>query len=86
MSESEFSRYESLRQEGHSPAEVYRRASADGVDQIGCFRLLRQVFDLSLVEAKRVIVKVDTGADSLEEHQETLLPGLEKATEDLDKS
>lgn len=82
MSSDDFSRYHGLRRNGSSPAEVYRHAVADGMDEIACFRLLREVFGLSLVDAKRVVVTASGRAESLEEHQEGLLPGAKNAVRD----
>jgi hypothetical protein len=74
-----FSKYESMRDKGASPKEVYRAAKADSLDPITVLRLLRRVFSLSLSQAKEVTVIAEGLANSLEEHQEKLLPGLEQA-------
>jgi ribosomal protein L7/L12 len=74
---SEFERYEVMRERGATPAEVYIAAKAVGEDDVTCIRLLRAVFNLSIVEAKEVTV----GA-SLHEHQSGLAPALEEALRD----
>jgi len=84
MANYDFSKYHALRRKGLTPAEVYHQAVADGVDEISCIRLLREVFNLTLVDAKRVIVGASDRAESLEDHQENLFPSLKRALQDLD--
>ncbi len=84
MQHDDFSKYHVLRRKGASSAEVYRQAKADGEDEIACFRLLREVFDLTLVDAKRIIVVANGQVDSLEEHQENLRSGLARVLQDLE--
>ena len=79
-----FDKYKRMRDTGSTPADVYRVAEKDGIGQIASFQMLTQVFDLSLVEAKSVIIGVDTGL-SLSEHQGKLAPGLKKALDDLEQ-
>ncbi len=50
----DFTKYENLRNRGAKAREVYEIARADGLDLIALIRLLRKVFGLSLVEAKKV--------------------------------
>jgi hypothetical protein len=75
----DFSKYESMRDKGTGPEEVYRTAKVDGFDPITLLRLLRKVFSLSLPRAKEVTVIAEGLANSLEEYQEKLSPGLEQA-------
>jgi hypothetical protein len=75
----DFSKYESMRDKGTGPEEVYRTAKRDGFDPIALLRLLRKVFSLSLPQAKEVTVIAEGLANSLEEYQEKLSPGLEQA-------
>jgi ribosomal protein L7/L12 len=87
MADYDFNKYLDLRQKGLSAADVYRAAVADGVGEIARLRLLREIFDLSLVEAKRIVAAASKQAKPLEAQQEDLLHGLEKALrkfEDLD--
>ena len=49
----DFTKYETLREKGSNPREVYELARADGLDVISSIRLLRRVFGLSLVDAKK---------------------------------
>jgi hypothetical protein len=50
----DFTKYENLRNRGAQAREVYEIARADGLGLITLIRLLRKVFGLSLVEAKKV--------------------------------
>lgn len=84
MEVNHFEKYLHLRRAGSSPAQVYLQAVADGLKEIACFRLLREVFGLTLVEAKRVIVEASGASSSLEARQEQILPGLKRALEDFE--
>jgi hypothetical protein len=48
----DFTKYNAMKESGASPAEVYRVAKADGLDEITLLRLLRKVFGMSLAQAK----------------------------------
>ena len=73
----EFRKYEQMRDDGAGPGDVYLAAKHDGVAAVALIRLLRSVFDLSLVQAKEVTVIANEQAVSLSAHQEALLPALE---------
>lgn len=75
----DFSKYEGMRDRGADARNVYWAAKADGHDPITLIRLLRRVFSLSLTQAKEVEVIAEGWANSLEEHQERLIPALEQA-------
>ncbi|MDX1951094.1 MAG: hypothetical protein SFY81_02855 [Verrucomicrobiota bacterium] len=75
---NEFEKYKELKVAGKTPAEVFQIARKDGVDEIKMIRLLRQVFNLSLTEAKEVIVNGKTGG-SLSAHQQSLAKPVEQA-------
>jgi hypothetical protein len=77
----DFSKYESMKQAGSSPEEVYRAAVRDGVDNISMFRLIRSVFAMSLTEAKEVIVRGQGWANSLEEYHDQIADILEAGEE-----
>jgi ribosomal protein L7/L12 len=81
----ESDKYRAMRAAGARAEEIYRTARIDGMDDIACIRLLRQLFNLSLVEAKEVIVVAEGQATSLQEHQGTLKTGLEKAFEEIEE-
>jgi hypothetical protein len=67
---SEFAKYAEMRSTGASSHDVYFAAKADGVDAIKMVRLLRQVFGLSLAEAKQV-----TGAAEVWSAKQKVTPG-----------
>jgi hypothetical protein len=72
------SQYIVMRDHGVHAEEVFRRARQDGFDTVVCLRIIRQVFNLSLIESKAVMIKADTGT-SLWAHEEKLVPGLKQA-------
>ena len=51
----DFARYRKMQTEGSGPADVHRAAVADGLDRPALYRLLRSLFGLSVLEAKKVI-------------------------------
>jgi hypothetical protein len=74
----DFSRYEAMQDARAEPVHVYRCAKADGLDEVTLIRLLRRVYDLSLVQAKEVSVIADDLAPSLTEFQERLIGPLQE--------
>lgn len=82
----EFTEYRRVRKEGASPAELYQVATTDGLSWSDCFRMLREVCRLSPLEAKEVIVTASGEARSLDEYQARLVPGLERALDELEDS
>jgi hypothetical protein len=54
-----FDQYQQMRTQGATARDVYVRAKADGVDEITAIRLLREVFGISLVDAKRATDAAD---------------------------
>jgi hypothetical protein len=80
----DFSKYIAMRDNRVRAEEVFRQARHDGLDTVTCLRMVRQVFHLSLVEGKAVMIKADTGV-SLQEHEETLLPGLKQALQETEE-
>lgn len=75
--------YAQLKERGASPVEVWRQAEADGLDSITRIRLVRELFGLTLVEAKAVSIEARSGS-SLEQHQAELVAGLEDALKSED--
>ncbi len=75
---SEFGKYEKIRRDGGSPHMVWRTASEDGVRFAARIRLIRELFGLSILEAKRIHVECDHGL-GLDEYQASLARGLEAA-------
>ena len=74
---NDLSKYQVLRTEGADSAAVYRALRADGHGQVEGIRMLREVFSLSLVNAKSVIDELETGRST-----EVSQPGLEKVFAD----
>lgn len=81
----DFSNYEKMRDAGLDAKTVYLTGKADRLDPITLIRMIRHVFQLSLVEAKEVKVVADGLANSLEEYQEKLIPGLEAALKEMEE-
>lgn len=52
---------------------------------VTCLRMVRQVFHLSLIEGKAVMIKTDSGV-SLQEHEEKLIPGLQQALQETEEA
>lgn len=75
---TDFPKYKEMKVLGKSAAEVYATARADGLNQLVSIYVLREVYGLSLVEAKKVSFEVDTGQDS-----EVSQPGLQKQYTDI---
>ena len=80
----DFSKYAAMRDHGVRAEEVFRQARHDGLDTVTCLRMVRQVFYLSLIAGKAVMIKADTGV-SLQEHEGTLLPGLKQALQETEE-
>ncbi len=76
----EFEKYESMRADGIDAGGAYATTKEEGLDQLTAIRMLREIYGLSLVEAKKVSFEVDTGHSS-----EKSQPGLEQQfTDGLD--
>ena len=75
----ELTKYSALRDQGGTADEVYRQMRRDGVQAIAAIGPLRRLFDLSLIQAKEVLVRVDEHAASLNDYQGQLLPVLQAA-------
>lgn len=77
-------KYRRMREGGEIPQAVFRQALADGLGDIAAIRALRVVFDLSLAEAKEVMVQAEGLAPSLDEYQRRLAEQLEKELRDTE--
>lgn len=64
-----FSKYETMRDRGAGPEDVYRAAAQNGTDSVTLIRVIRAVFSLSPRQAKEVVVRAEELADSLDEYQ-----------------
>jgi hypothetical protein len=78
----EFETFHELKRRGRSPIECAIAAKDAGLDFVPRIRMLREVYDLSLVDAKEAIV-VSEGWSSLHEYQGSLIPALESAFSEL---
>ncbi|AFY91853.1 hypothetical protein [Chamaesiphon minutus] len=77
----DWSRYIRFRDDGLSPQDVWNYARSDGLKFADSIRMIRLVFDLTLVEAKEVTIQAESLGTSLEEYQgRVLLPAIEAAT------
>jgi hypothetical protein len=80
----DFSTYVAMRDHGRGAEEVFRQARHDGFDMVTCLRMVRQVFHLSLIAGKAVMMQADTGV-ALQEHEENLIPGLQQALKEMEE-
>jgi hypothetical protein len=80
----DFSKYVVMRDNGGCAEEVFRQARHDGFDTITGLRMIRQVFHLSLIDGKAVMIQADTGV-SLQEHEEHLIPGLKQVLKETEE-
>lgn len=74
----DFTLYESMRRSGAGSEEIYRAASANGVDPITRIRLIRALCSLSLREAKEVILRAEGQAATINEFQEGIAEAIER--------
>ena len=85
MPDSEWHKYEKMRDEGASEHAVYLQAREDGLPYLfDSIRMLREVFDVDLGRAKEITLQADGVANSLAEHQQSLLPAIEEAVRQFD--
>lgn len=74
----DFETFREMQREGAGPTECAVVAKNAGLDLIPRIRMLREVFGLSLVDAKEAVV-ISEGWSSLHEYQAGLVPALEAA-------
>jgi hypothetical protein len=55
--DNDYRRYEELRANGASADEAYRAAVREGRDWTYCIRMLRSTYDLSLIDARDVLLR-----------------------------
>ena len=67
--QEEYTEYEKMKSQGIEPVDIYLAAKKNGMPFIRTIRMLRSLFNLSLVDAKRVTFKGDTGQDDYTEEQ-----------------
>lgn len=78
----DFKKYEILHNQGIMPLETCLLAKSDGLSLAERIRMLRSIFNLSLIQAKEIEVMASTGASSLLEHQEKLANTLNQILND----
>jgi hypothetical protein len=61
---TDLSKYQEMKATGKNAADAYASTKADGLNQLTGILVLREVYGLSLIDAKRVIFEVDTGQSS----------------------
>ncbi|MEM8532636.1 MAG: hypothetical protein AAGF95_17460 [Chloroflexota bacterium] len=63
-----FEKYQHMHDAGASAAQIYLTAKEDGLNGITSIRLLRQICELSLTEAKEAMIIAEKRADSLDQY------------------
>jgi len=82
-----YKKYVIMKKDGKPAHEIYLAAKKDGLDSAQRLEILLSVCDLTLTEAKEVMVCSDTGAKSLSEYQEKYtLPLLREVFEHEDQN
>ena len=77
-------KYVQMRDAGASPVQVCKAVDADGLPGVMQIRIIRELFGLSLIDAKATMIEAQTGK-SLEEYQADLCEALEAALGELDE-
>lgn len=67
LTDEAIARYEESLNEEESIEETFRRLRSDGLSRLEAVRVILAVLDVSLREAKRVLVTNDTWAEALDE-------------------
>ena len=80
----DFDAFRKLKQQGEGAVACARAAESAGLSFSTRIRMLREVFDFSLVQAKEAIIVAEGRYSSLDEYQEQLIPVLEAALKALD--
>jgi hypothetical protein len=79
---TDIAKYQGMHERGATPEEVYLAAKSDGFQLIDLLRILRQVFNLSLIEAKEVHVVAEGHANTLVEYENRIAEAIEKELSD----
>jgi hypothetical protein len=77
-----FDEFIQMKAAGVGAKTAFLYAGKLGLDYFAQIRMLRSVFNLSLVEAKEVSVTADGSSLTLEEHQAKLFPALKAVLDD----
>ena len=82
----DLSRYIHLKNEGADPVKIFNKAREDGLNEIECIKLLRQIFHITFTDVKKIILLANGIGDTLERHEENLIPSVEKVLKTNDCS
>ena len=69
-------KYSELKAQGLSLIDIYKQMKADGLSNLDVIKPLRQMFGLSLVEAKGIMIEATT-SDDLNTYQEKVADWLD---------
>jgi hypothetical protein len=72
-------KYKKLAELGNTPEQVYLAAKRDGYKGFDLWFITGSVFRLNFIEMKEVSLRANGIANSLDEHQQSLIPALEEA-------
>jgi hypothetical protein len=75
---SEFSKYGEMRDRKLSAFNAYSECRSDGFNQLDGIRMLREIYGLSLIDAKKISFEADTGHPA-----DRPQPGLEQQFTDV---
>jgi len=75
--------YVQMRDDGGEATEIYLAAKANGLSEMDCLIVLKQVFAISAVEAKEVSIKADNPNTTLADHQANIIEPLQQAIEEF---
>ena len=76
--------YDSMQRDGLSPFTAYERHRQAGRQRLESMAAVKLDFELSLAEAKEVMIIAEGSADSLWDHQEKLAELIEDELANLD--
>jgi hypothetical protein len=77
----EFAKYRDMRDRGDTPQTIYLRAKEDELGLMVNIRMLRELFGLSLAEAKEVWVVAEGLGEDINDYQGRMADDLERALE-----
>lgn len=79
---NDISKYQTLHDNGADMNEAYRTLRQDGLNEIDGIRMLREVYGLPLIDAKKLAYEIDTG-ESAEKADPELEKGITDVLDDL---
>jgi ribosomal protein L7/L12 len=84
VNENKLKKYSQMKTDGSTPFVVYVEADKDGVGAVEGIKLIRDLFGLSFVEAKEVMLIATGAATSLDQHMRRVAEGLKHAFNEAD--